>query len=788
MSGKPKLAVAIWILAVLACVVVIAKTRFTADMSAFLPRSPSPTQQILVEQMQHGVASRLILVAIEDAPTPILAELSKSLARRLRGQDAFVMVNNGGNAGGAAAGTNADNAFVWRNRYLLSPDVTPARFSVAGLHQALESDLRLLASDLGGAIKRSLPADPTGEILALLGEFARQKRPARRDGVWFSPDGRRALLVVQTRAAGFDIAREEKALDALHAAFAAAQRATAGAAGARLRATGPAVFAVHTKAEMKQDITRLSLIATVLVSGILLFTYRSFRILVLALVPVASGALAGIAAVSLGFGFVHGITLGFGVTLIGEAVDYAIYLFTQTAPGTSATATLPRIWPILQLGVLISVCGFSAMLFSSFTGFAQLGLFSITGLLVAVAVTRFVLPELLPAGFATARSAAFAPALLTIVRRAHVLRLVMLVVILLALALLLLHRGGMWEDDLSSLSPIPTADQKLDRRLRADVGAADVRYLVIASSPEEQGALIASERLTAVLDRLIREHAIDGYDAPSRYLPSAAMQRARRAALPDASTLRTRLAAALKGLPFQPNLFEPFIRDVAATKARPILQRKDLQGTSLALKLDSLLFNRHGSWTALISLRGVAEPARVREAVTQAGVTGASFVDLKAESDRLLEVYRHEALMLALIGSLVIVLLLAVSLRSVQRVTLVVAPLAAAVLLTVALLTAGQGKLSIFNLVGLLLTVAVGSNYCIFFERQKWNEPDSERMVASLVLANLCTVIGFGILSFARLPVLHGIGTTVAVGAFLSLVFSAILTSRKPEDARHDAR
>jgi predicted exporter len=787
-TGRPKFAVAAWLLALVACAVVIATTRFSADMSAFLPGSPSPTQEILVEQMQHGVASRLILVAIEKAPAPILAELSKSLAQRLRGQDAFSLVSNGDDAGAVGGAPSADTAFVWRNRYLLSPDVTPARFSVAGLHQALESDLRLLASDLGGAVKQSLPADPTGEILALVGEFAGQTQPAHRDGVWFSPDGRRALLVAQTRAAGFDIARAEKALGVLDAAFAAARRATTGAAEARLRATGPAIFAVHTKNEMKQDIARLSLFATLLVSAILLATYRSVRILVLALVPVASGALAGIAAVSLGFGFVHGITLGFGVTLIGEAVDYAIYLFTQTAPGTSADATLPRIWPILRLGVLISVCGFSAMLFSSFTGFAQLGLFSITGLLVAVAVTRFVLPELLPAGFATPRSTAFAPALLVIIRRARILRFVLLAAILGSLALLLLHRGSMWEDDLSSLSPIPAADQQLDRRLRADVGAADVRYLIVASSRNEEGALVASERLAAVLDRLKREHAIDGYDAPSRYLPSAATQRARRDALPDAATLRTRLDAAVKGLPFQPNLFAPFIRDVAATKARPILDRKDLQGTGLALKLDSLLFNRRGAWTALLSLRGVAEPARVRDAVVQAGVPGTSFVDLKAESDRLLEVYRHEALMLALIGSFVIVLLLAASLRSVRRVALVVAPLAASVLLTVALLTAGHGKLSIFNLVGLLLTVAVGSNYCIFFERQRWDERDSERMVASLVLANLCTVIGFGILSFARLPVLHGIGVTVAAGAFFSLVFSAILTSRVREDRRRDVR
>ncbi len=112
----------------------------------------------------------------------------------------------------------------------------------------------------------------------------------------------------------------------------------------------------------------MSLVATGLVAAILLLAYRSARVLVLALLPVLSGIIVGIAAVSLGFHFVHGITLGFGVTLIGEAVDYAIYLFTQTEFGTEPAATLRLIGPTLRLGMLTSVCGFSAMLFSSFTG------------------------------------------------------------------------------------------------------------------------------------------------------------------------------------------------------------------------------------------------------------------------------------------------------------------------------------------------------------------------------------------------------------------------------------
>ena len=59
--------------------------------------------------------------------------------------------------------------------------------------------------------------------------------------------------------------------------------------------------------------------------------YRSLPLLLLGLLPVTSGALAGVSAVALGFGVVHGITLAFGITLIGESVDYSIYLFVQSA-------------------------------------------------------------------------------------------------------------------------------------------------------------------------------------------------------------------------------------------------------------------------------------------------------------------------------------------------------------------------------------------------------------------------------------------------------------------------
>jgi predicted exporter len=770
-----RIALVVWALALAACVFVISRTPFSADLSAFLPSAPTPAQQILVEQLRDGVVSRLLLVAVEGDTPAALAANSKKLAAQLRGDARFVSVNNG-----EEAGLTKDREFLWRSRYLLSPGLDERNhFAVPALREALEEDVQLLGSPAGPLLRRILPNDPTGELLRLVDQFEGQSKPATVEGVWFARDGKRALLVAQTKAAGFDIDAQEEAHASIRAAFAQ----VAGATAQKLIVTGPGVFAAATRHSIKEDAWRLSMLATILVALLMLALYRSPRVLVLGFVPVASGALAGIAAVSLAHGAVHGITLGFGITLIGEGVDYAIYLFTQIAPGTTPRETLKRLWPTLRLGVLTSICGFSALLFSGFPGLAQLGLFSIVGLIVAALVTRWVLPALLPQGFAAKSVSAIGPALMRLVARAPVLRIPFYVVVAAAAVWLGLKGGPPWNDELSSLSPVPKADQQLDEQIRRDIGAPDVRYLVVAGAKDQQGALAAAHALGTPLQKLTESGALQGFDSPAFVLPPAPVQQARQAVLPETGALRANLLEAQQGTPFNAGLFEPFLTDAAAARTQPLLTRESLQGTSLALKVDGLLIRRGGDagWAALIPLRGVAQPEAIERAV--AAQPGAVLLDIKRDADQMFSSYRREAETHSLLGAAAITLLLFISLRAPRRVFDVLAPLAAAVLATTCILTLGGGKLTIFHLVGLSLVVAVGSNYSLFFERQAATGADRERTVVSLLFANVAMVIAFGLLGISRVPVLSAIGLTVAIGAVLSLVFSAILAG-KPVEAR----
>lgn len=772
--NRGRAAIALWLTLMLICGAIIARSHFTADLSAFLPRSPTAEQQLLMDQLRDGLASRLILVGIEGADAASRASLSKQIAQRLRGNAAFVSVNNGEDNN-----NERDRAYLFNHRYLLSPAVTPEHFSVAGLHAALSDSVDQLTSSAGLLIQSLLLHDPTGEMLRLLEQINSGNRPQLVDGAWASADGKTAPMLLQTRASGADTDSQKQAMAAIQSAFDQAAEKVMVSPKPKLLMSGPGVFSVLARDTIKSQVSLIFIVSSVLIAALLLLVYRSVTALLLGFLPVATGILAGIAAVSLGFGVVHGITLGFGTALIGEAVDYSIYLFMQAGHGEAERRKwISRVWPTVRLGVLTSVFGFAALLLSGFPGLAQLGLYSIAGLIAAALMTRYVLPHLLPAalhirdvsavGLKLSRLAAFAPRL----------RWPAAGLLLAACVIVYIHHDNLWNRELAALSPVSAADQALDKRLRVSMGAPDVRYMIVVSGNSQEDVLQGAERVSQALQPLTEQGALAAFESPSFYLPSRATQRARLTSLPPASELKPRLQQASQGLPLKPDRMAPFLADVEAARSQPLLQRTDLSGTSMAMAVDGMLLQQHGQWSALLPLTAPAnsdiDASVVRAALAGTQLPKAVFIDLKTESNRLYTGYLHEAIMLSLAGLAAIVVLLLVVLRTPSRVIAVITPLAAAVVAVTAGLALFGQQLTILHLIGLLLIVAIGSNYALFFNQNDQAQNLQPRTFASLLFANAATVLGFGLLAFSSVPVLQAMGLTVAPGVILALLFSAI--------------
>ncbi len=776
------LVLAVWAAVLVLAVLQILRSSFVADLSAFLPADPDPRQRVLIEQVEAGVPARTLLLAVEGGDSAARAATSSALATRLRASGLFEQVANGQFDAYAEIGP-----WLFEHRYLLSPGVTPERFQAEGLRDALLDTMSLLGTPAGALVQPLFERDPSGETQRIAEGLIPAQAPRSEDGVWVSREHPRALIVAVARAAGAD-------LDALAATIARVREDFAAVAtpGLQLQLSGAPLFSVDSRSQILSEVHRLAIAGTVLVVGLLWLALGSPGVLALAALPVATGVLVGIAAVSLGFGQVHGLTLAFGVTLIGEAVDYSIFYLIQ-AREQGARAWLRSGWPTLRLGLLTSVCGFAALVFSGFPGLAQLGVFSVAGLVAAAATTRFVLPLLRPAGApGTALRRAFGRAGRHLLQALPRLRWPLLALGL-ASAVLLATRGPLWQGDLASLSPVPAEAMALDRSLRADLSAGDDGALAVVQADTLQQVLERAEQAGVQLDALVDEGRLGGYDSVVRWLPSERTQRERLAALPEAAALRTAVQQAVSGLPVAAARLEPFVAEVQAARSQTPVELATLRqaaGGALAPLVDALMLQRSdergGGWVALLPLAppagGTLDAAQVEQAL--AGLPGAQVLEVGRELSTLYQRYLGQAQLQALLGGAGVLLLVALTLRSPRRVLAVCLPLVLAVLLVTGALVAAGVQLGMLHLVGLLLVVAVGSNYSLFFDLVQQREADDDTL-ASLLLANVTTALVYGLIAVSAIPALRAIGQVVAPGALLALLLAAAFAPRHHRASGH---
>jgi len=784
----------LWLILVLASVAQIQRTAIVTDVTSFLPGAADADQRLMADQLRDGLSTRIMLLALRLQDTPAasppdamrrraLREASDALRDRLAGQKPFAWVSNGDFSAHVA-----EREKLFGARYLLVAGRGPEAddpYAVASLRASFERLADELTSARGVFIRPIAQADPTLASLALMRKAAGLGARMADDGVWLSADGQAAILMFETTAHG-------DAVDAMRDTIATARQSAeevlrawpAGLARPAIEFAGAGYFIVKSRDAIGKDAERLSLAATALVACLLLWALRSPRLIGLAAIPVATGALAGFAAVGFANGSIHGITLAFGVTLIGEAVDYAIYTFVQRGDDGAHTV---RFWRQLGLAMATSLIGFAAMFMSGFQGLRQLGLFSLVGLVVAAACTRWLLPPLLAAGGPRARAGGAQPAadrrpqfawLPGLGRRLAALRIPLALGAIVFLASLWQHGDTLWQDNLDSLSAGSAEDNARDLLYRGAIGVPDLRSMVVVRGADAGEALQRAGSTERLLDRLVAEGRLTGYDNPGALLPDPDLQRRVQAALPEAQILRQRVAEAVRGGKFRPEAFEPFIADIAYTRARAPIDRAYYGDTILGRWLDAQIVTNGDGTALLLLVHGVGPHTRLGDALRESGLPGVALLDLKGDVETVVAGYRRQTMRTALAGAAGILLLLAVQVRRARAVASMAAALLATVIVTAWIVHGIAGGLTIFNVVALLLVVGVASNYTLFFSTPEPDPAARHRAGLSVLLAAASTFTAFALLAFSTSPVLAMIGQTVAIGTAVGLIAAMAFAPR----------
>ncbi len=769
---------AIVVLCIFAIALVTIFTRFSVstDVGIFLPKPETRFEKLLRHQLDNGASSSIILLAFEGLPSTELAEFNRAVVEKLRTSGTFDKISNG-----APESSDEMLSFLEKYRYLLTPNDLTEQFSIPGLKSALKARLEGLYSSTATLEKRFLRKDPTGETLGLLenwqGRVSRHKKPSVVHGVWFSENHQRSLVLIEV---GADISQMEN-----QAAVVREIQSTLDAMkppGLNVIMAGPAVFAVESAKNIREDIKNLSMMAILLVGLFIWAAYRSLRMVALTILPLVAGMAVATAFILLVYGQIHDVTLVFGITLAGVAVDYPIHLLTSglSQNHKDERNKLQKVWRTLRLGVFSTVIAYAAFLLSGFGGLQQLGIFTITGLVTAALFSRWVLPLIAnhrgpPAGLSGVHGR-----LKSLGRSAARFRLVVVAMLVVSAAVLLFHKNPVLHLNVDSLSPIKDQRRAQGRMLREDIGFWYGGSMLMMTAKDKESVLRLSEQLAPGLDDLVEADTLEGFDMASHFLPSRQQQALRKAQLKDVDSILASLTEALAELPFQSHVFDPAIEDIRVLDKLETLDIANLKGTPIGKKLEPFVFDFENGAAGVILLHGIRDEAVIKSFANAHDAV--HYMHLRSASTALVakSVNRVALSMIACI--IIIYIALALGFKSLTRPLKIMVPTFSAAATIAAILVFSGHSLSIFHLISLLLVVGLGLDYALFFNRLPENDDEWDTTFKALWVCAITTMLVFGVLSFSWTPPLEAIGLTVCIGTFISIVFAAMWAAVPEKD------
>ncbi|WEY40135.1 MMPL family transporter [Paraburkholderia sp. SUR17] len=664
------------------------------------------------------------------------------------------------------------------------------RQSIAGgaaaLHDAL---LQRLYGLPAAGLTAPLADDPFGWLQHWLGGLPlATSNLTIEDGLLVSHrDRSTGVLVVATlRGSAYET-------DIQRAVLAAVAQGEAGLKAAfpdvTLARTGAVFYAEAARRASEREMHAIGIGSLVGVALLMLWIFRSPRLIALGFVSTALGILCALAATLLVFGQLHLLTLVFGASLIGEAVDYSIQYFVVylgAGQNWEPRRGAREVAPALTVALATSLLGYAILTFAPFPALKQIACFAMVGIATAFASVLWLLPSLLarPARHTPRTLFAVAAAMLT---RWHALLAgrSTLRVGLVAAAVVLVSVPG-WlrlasDDDIHLLIQRDPSLVAQERVVTQAVGVDNSSQFFVVSGESPERVLERAEALATKLGALTDASGaplVSGWQSVASFVPSEEQQRADHALI---ATHVFRDPAALRAM-----LTEAGFRDEVANTWLAAYE----QSNGATLHVDDWLAEpwsqpfRHlwlgrsksapDAFAAVVIPQGVSAANEAALVATAHTVPGVSFVDKAASVSRLFGAWRLDSA-IWLAGALLLVFVLLMLRYGLRGGIATGLPVLVAIGVTLAVFGYAHVRFTLFNSLALMLVLGVGANYAVFLREGALRAPAQLGAVwTGVLLSAATTLLSFGLLGMSSMPALKSFGATLSLGILVSVLLAPL--------------
>ncbi len=641
-----------------------------------------------------------------------------------------------------------------------------------------KENYKTLISPSGIVVKKTILKDPLGlSFIALkkLQQLGVSDGFILKNGFLMSEDEQHILLFITPVHPSNETAENEKFVESLYQLQDQLNRTYTGKAKADY--FGAVLIAVANAQQIKSDIQFTVGIALTLLLLILVLFYKKLTLPLILFMPTIFGGLLAIALLYLIRGQISAISLGIGAVLLGVTLDYSLHILTHIRNGEPVKKLYKEVTSSILMSSLTTASAFLCLLFLKSQALQDLGIFAAVSVMSASVFALLFIPQVYQVSEKQSISKTFLDRIAA--HDFHKNKWGLAVLGLLLLASIFTYKQVTFDKDISKLNyePKPLVDARHRLESLTDMGSKSI--YIAAYGGDKEKALQTNDTIFSVLQRLKNDGRIINFSSIGALVHSQKVQEAKIIQWKtfwDTKTIdsvKNNLVTSGNSFGFKPNTFSPFYALLNA--AFEPLQIEDYKSIN-AFSIDDYVTTAN-NFTTVTSLAKTDSTgvSAIHNALVNIPQTLA--IDRQGMNETFLGTLKNDFNRLIGYSILVILLLLFFFYRSFSLTLVTSIPIFLTWFLTLGVMGLLGLQFNIFNIIISTFIFGLGIDYSIFITNGLLMElRTGEKTLAthktSIILSVITTILGVGVLVFAKHPALYSISLVSLIG-ILSAAFVA---------------
>ncbi len=537
---------------------------------------------------------------------------------------------------------------------------------------------------------------------------------------------------------------------------------------------GSSIVAGGNATQIKKDIAlTVSLAAIALILLITLF-FRNLKSFFIIMLPVLFGGLTAMAGLAILEKEVSAISLGIGSILLGISVDYALHIYAHYKQYGHAENILKQLSTPILLSTSTTTSAFLSLLFINSKVLNDLGIFAAISVMSAALFTLLVLPHLFSSKAALKKPGKhnFITTIASIDLSKN--RFVVLSVVAVTILFAFFSHKVVFKANMNEFNFMTDKTAQAEKLLNKLTGNTGKPILVVATGNSADSALQLQEQITAQLLKLKKSGVITGYNGSPVLFPSQQTQKKRIDVWNKFwKNKKEKTVGSLhkngKALHFKATAFKQF--EAVLNKS---YQTMDINRLPVIKSLFSNNLIETGRLNGVINI--IHAPFAKLPAVEKAfeGHRDIWVINRQAITQQLVAVLKDNLNTLIWFSIIIIFIILLLAYGRIELTLITMTPVVLSWFWVTGIMAVTGISFNIFNIIIITFIFGLGIDYSIFLMRgmllqYQFGNTKQASFRVSILLSVITTLLGIGVLIFAKHPALKSIALMSIIG-ILSVV------------------